>query len=117
MTRLAAAVAQAADQLRIANHETVRGSITATEAYDVVGNLDDLAHRLPQLLDYLTRSLRRADAPEYFDDRGTDPGQALTSPTATSTRPATAPPSWPNTSSTSITNSAISVGTPRRTEP
>jgi hypothetical protein len=77
MTRLAAAVAQAADQLRAANHATVRGSITATEAYDVVGNLDDLAHRLPQLLDFLVRSLRRADAAEYFDDRGTDPGRAL----------------------------------------
>ena len=77
MTRLAAAVAQAADQLRAANHATVRGSITATEAYDVVGNLDDLAHRLPQLLDYLTRSLRRADAVEYFDDRGTPSEQAL----------------------------------------
>jgi hypothetical protein len=79
MTRLAAAVDQAADQLRAANHATVRGSITATEAYDVVGNLDDLARRLPQLVDFLTRSLRRADAAEYFDDRGTDPGQALCS--------------------------------------
>ena len=47
------------------------------EAYDVVGNLDDLAHRLPQLLDFLTRSLRRADAAEYFDDRDSPPEQAL----------------------------------------
>jgi hypothetical protein len=77
MNELAAAVAATADQLRAANHATVRGPITATEAYDVVGHLDDLAHRLPQLLDFLTRSLRRADATEYFDDRGSDPGQAL----------------------------------------
>jgi hypothetical protein len=77
MTRLAAALDQAADQLRAANHATVRGAITATEAYDVVGNLDDLARRLPQVLDFLTRSLRRAAAAEYFDDRGSDPGQAL----------------------------------------
>jgi hypothetical protein len=77
MTRLATAVDQAAEQLRAANHATIRSAITATEAYDVVGNLDDLARRLPQLLDFLTRSLRRADAGEYFDDRGTDPGQPL----------------------------------------
>ncbi|GAA4843835.1 hypothetical protein GCM10023201_38480 [Actinomycetospora corticicola] len=77
MTRLAAAVAATADQLRAANHATVRGAITPTETYDVVGNLDDLAHRLPQLLDFLVRSLRRADGTEHFDDRGTDSGQAL----------------------------------------
>ena len=77
MSRLAAAVADTADQLRAANHMTVRGPITATEAYDVVGNLDDLARRLPQLLDFLARSLHRADAAEYFDDRGTEPGQTL----------------------------------------
>ena len=77
MTRLAAIVGQAAEQLRNANHATVRGAITATAAYDVVGNLDDLARRLPQLVDYLTRSLRRADAAEYFDDRGTPSEQAL----------------------------------------
>jgi hypothetical protein len=77
MTRLAATVAQAADQLRAANHATVRGPITAIEAYDVVGNLDDLAHRLPQLLDFLVRSLRWADAVEYFDDRDSPSEQAL----------------------------------------
>ncbi len=77
MSRLAAAIAQAADQLRMANHATVSRSISATEAYDVVGNLDDLARRLPQLLDFLTRSLRRADAAGYFDDRGTPSEQAL----------------------------------------
>ncbi|MCD2186195.1 hypothetical protein [Actinomycetospora soli] len=77
MTRLAAAVAATADQLRAANHATVRGAITPTEAYDVVGNLDDLVHRLPQLLDFLVRSLRQADGAEHFDDRGADPGQAL----------------------------------------
>ena len=77
MTDLAAAVDRAADQLRSANHATVRASITATDAYDVVGSLDDLADRLPQLLDFLTRSLRRADVSEYLDDRGTDPGEAL----------------------------------------
>ncbi|NMO91803.1 hypothetical protein [Actinomycetospora sp. TBRC 11914] len=77
MSRLAAAVAATADQLRAANHATVRGPITATEAYDVVGHLDDLAHRLPQLLDFLIRSLRRADAVEYFDDRDSPSEQAL----------------------------------------
>ncbi len=77
MSRLAAAVEQAAEQLRATNHATIRGSITATEAYGVVGNLDDLARRLPQLLDFLNGSLRRADAAEYFDDRGTDPDQPL----------------------------------------
>jgi hypothetical protein len=77
MNRLAGAVAASADQLRAANHATVRGAISPTEAYDVVGNFDDLAHRLPQLLDFLVRSLRRADGTEHFDDRGTDPGQAL----------------------------------------
>ena len=77
MTRLAAAVAQLADDAQAANHATVRGAITATDAYDVVGNLNELANRLPQLLDFLKRSLRRADSGDYFDDRGTDPSQAL----------------------------------------
>jgi hypothetical protein len=77
MSRLADAIGEAADQLRKANHATVRGAITATEAYDVVGNLNDLACRLPQLLEFLSRSLRRSDAAEYFDDRGSPPEQAL----------------------------------------
>ena len=77
MSRLAAAVAATADQLRAANHATVRAPITATEAYDVVGSLEDLARRLPQVLDFLVRSLRRADPGDYLDDRRQDPDQAL----------------------------------------
>ena len=74
MNELAAAVA--ADQLRAANHAIVRGSITATEAYEVVGSLDDLAGRLPQVLDFLVRSLRR-DGGDYFHARDRSPEQAI----------------------------------------
>jgi hypothetical protein len=77
MNPLAEAVAATADAARSANHATVRAPITATEAYDVVGHLDDLARRLPQLVEFLTRSIARADAADYFDDRDSPSEQAL----------------------------------------
>jgi hypothetical protein len=77
MTSLAAAIAQAADQVRAANHATMRGPLAVGEAYDAVGSLHDLAERLPQLVDFLDRSIQRTDAREHFDDRGTDPGRAI----------------------------------------
>ncbi len=77
MTGLAAAVAQVADDAQLANHATMRAPISATEVYDAVGSLDELAHRLPQLLEFLIRSLRSGSSRDYFDDRGTDPGPAL----------------------------------------
>lgn len=78
MNPLAEAVAATADAARSANHATVRAPITATEAYDVVGHLDDVARRLPQLVEFLTRSITRADAADYFDDRGGDTKLTLT---------------------------------------
>lgn len=62
----------AADAISGANHATVREPVALTDAYDVVGHLDDLVHRLPQLVEYLARTAERAHAEDYFDDRGTD---------------------------------------------
>lgn len=62
----------AAEAVSGANHATVREPVALTDAYDVVGHLDDLVHRLPQLVEYLARTAERAHAEDYFDDRGTD---------------------------------------------
>ena len=72
MTHLARHITTAADAMTHANHATFRGLIPPPDAYDVVGGLVDLARRLPQLTDFLTRSMTRADAADYFDDRGDD---------------------------------------------
>ena len=68
---------QAAEAIRAANHATSRGPLAATDAYGVVGDLTLITGRLPQLLDYLVRSLHRADPADHYDDRGTDPTDAL----------------------------------------
>lgn len=70
-------VERAADAIRAANHSSHHGRVDAPGAYAVVGNLVELAGRLPQLLDYLARSLRRADVAAHYDDRGHDPADAL----------------------------------------
>ena len=75
-SRVAHHVDQAAEAIRAANH-AVYGPVTAPEAYAVVGALAELVRRLPQLLDYLARGLRRADPAEHYDDRGHDPASAL----------------------------------------
>lgn len=77
MTDLARHVTDAADTIARANHATFRAVITPPEAYDVVGSLGDLGRRLPQLLDFLTRSMTRAEPAEYFDDRGGEAALAL----------------------------------------
>lgn len=70
-------VERAAEAVHSANHASVRGALDGPEAYAVVGNLAELVRRLPQVLGFLARSLRRADAAEYRDDRGADPAGAL----------------------------------------
>ena len=77
MTALAQHIDTASEAVRAANHATVRATLDGPEAYAVVGGLAELAGRLPQLLDYLSRSLRRADPAEHYDDRGHDPAEAL----------------------------------------
>lgn len=62
-------VDHAAEQLRAANHATQGGYLDGPTAAVVVANLAELAGRLPQLLDHLRRSLRRADPCEHYDDR------------------------------------------------
>ncbi|MDD7938071.1 hypothetical protein PHK61_06530 [Actinomycetospora lutea] len=77
MTALAQHVDTASDAVRAANHATMRAPLDGPESYAVVGGLTELAGRLPQLLDYLSRSLRRADPAAHYDDRGRDPSGAL----------------------------------------
>jgi hypothetical protein len=78
MTNLVARdIEHAAEALRSANHSTMRGPLDGPQTYTAVGNLAELAGRLPQLLDYLTRSLRRADPAEHYDDRHRDPADAI----------------------------------------
>lgn len=78
MNAVAVDIERAADALRNANHSTHRGPLDGPQSYTAVGNLAELAHRVPQLLDFLARSLRRAHAAEQYDDRGRDPSDALT---------------------------------------
>ena len=78
MTNLVARhIERAADAVRSANHATMRGTLDGPQSAVVVGNLVELAQRLPQVLEFLTRSLRRADPAEHHDDRGGDPAGAL----------------------------------------
>ncbi|MEJ2870618.1 hypothetical protein WCD74_22845 [Actinomycetospora sp. OC33-EN08] len=70
-------VERAADAIRAANHTSHHGPVDGEGAYAVVGNLVELTGRLPQLLDYLARSLRRADVAAHYDDRGRNPADAL----------------------------------------
>ena len=73
---LAGHVDRASESVRAANHAAL-GPVTGPDAYAVVGALAELVHRLPQLLDYLGRGLRRADPTQHYDDRGTNPADAL----------------------------------------
>jgi hypothetical protein len=68
---------EAATALHSANHATFGATIAVTEAYDLVGTLDQLVHRLPQLLGYLGRSVSQSPG-WYFDDRGRDPSATRT---------------------------------------
>ncbi|PVZ10012.1 hypothetical protein [Actinomycetospora cinnamomea] len=70
-------IERAAEAIRSANHATGRGVLDGLEASAAVGDLAELVRRLPQVLDFLTRSLRRADPTEHYDDRGADPAGAL----------------------------------------
>ena len=48
---------EAAAALTAANHATFRETVTIPDAYGVVGNIDDLVRRLPQLLGFLSRAV------------------------------------------------------------
>lgn len=61
----------------LVNHATFSAQLTVTEAYDVVGSLADVVHRLSQLAGFLARVAEAADPAEYFDDRGLDPRGAV----------------------------------------
>ena len=77
MTLVARDIERAADAVRTANHSTACGVLDGPQSYDAVGNLVELVHRLPQLVDFLVRSLRRADPAEHYDDRRRPAGHAL----------------------------------------
>ena len=73
MTNLVARdVALAADAIRAANHSTMRGALDGPESYGVIGNLVELVQRLPQVLDFVARSLHRADPASHYADGGRD---------------------------------------------
>ncbi|MHC1561987.1 hypothetical protein ACR9E3_23750 [Actinomycetospora sp. C-140] len=73
MTDLARHLDGASTSVALANHATHGTPLAVTDAYDVVGALDELLHRLPQLVGFLVRSTERADPAGYFDDRDHDP--------------------------------------------
>ncbi|WP_433784654.1 hypothetical protein ACQPX6_00310 [Actinomycetospora sp. CA-101289] len=65
-------IEEAATALGAANHATFGETVTATDAYGLVGSLDELVHRLPQLFGFIGRSVSQGPG-WYFDDRGRDP--------------------------------------------
>ncbi|MDD7942572.1 hypothetical protein PHK61_29585 [Actinomycetospora lutea] len=75
-TNLVQYVDCASEAVRAANHAAL-GAVTGPDAYAVIGSTAELVHRLPQLLDFLGRGLRRAEVADHHDDRGTDPSRAL----------------------------------------
>ena len=78
MTDLARHLDGASTSVALANHATHGTPLAVTDTYDVVGALDELLHRLPQLVGFLVRSTEGADPAGYFDDRGADPAGAIT---------------------------------------
>ncbi|MFC5142359.1 hypothetical protein ACFPK1_29315 [Actinomycetospora rhizophila] len=78
MTDLARHLTGASTSVALAIHATHGAPLALTDAYDVVGALDELLHRLPQLVGFLVRSSERADPADHFDDRGADPAGAIT---------------------------------------
>lgn len=77
MTDLAHHLDTASEAVRAANHATMRAALDGPESYQAVGALAEITDRLPQVLDYLTRSLRRAEPVEHCDDRGADAASTL----------------------------------------
>ena len=65
-------VGQAADAIRTANHSTMRGALDGPESYDVVESLVELVQRLPQVLDFVARSLHRVDPASHFAEAELD---------------------------------------------
>jgi hypothetical protein len=86
-------VDRATEAMRGANHAAV-GPITGPDAYAVVGLLAELVHRLPQLLDYLARGLRRATPPSTTTTAATTapaPSAKRTAPSLTPAGPGRCP--------------------------
>lgn len=77
MSAVATDIDRASEAIRAANHSTYDGPLDGPASYTAVGNLVELVDRLPQLLDHLCRSLRRADRAQHYDDRGHDAEHAL----------------------------------------
>lgn len=77
MNAVARDIEYAANHIRTANHSTMRGALTVPQTYEAVGNLVELVQRLPQVLDFLSRSVYRADPAEHFLDSGRHPSEAL----------------------------------------
>jgi hypothetical protein len=62
--------------IRAANHATFRETVTVSDAYHLVGTLDELVRRLPQLFGFLGRAAGRAPG-QHYDDRGLDAASTL----------------------------------------
>lgn len=68
----------ASENVRAANHATMRPPLDAAETSPVVGGLAELLGRLPQVLDYVYESLLATlDPAEHYDDRDRDPGHTV----------------------------------------
>ncbi|GAB3814522.1 hypothetical protein [Kribbella italica] len=77
----AAAMARAADAayeaIRTLNHETLARSVAAPEAYDVLGNLQQVGFALDQLTRQLGAGLVRSlTTHDVYDDKG-DPAKSV----------------------------------------
>ena len=77
MNAVARDIEDAAEDVRRANHSTMRGVLDGPKCCVVVGNLVELLQRLPQVVDFLSRSLRRGEHHEHRDDRGITPEHTL----------------------------------------
>lgn len=115
-TSLAQHVERASEAIRAANHASL-GPVTGPDAYAVVGSLAELVHRVPQLLDFLSRGLRRVAPPSTTTTAAPTRQERSIRPTATSFVRAPWSTTSPTTSTTPIATSATSATTSRRTEP
>jgi hypothetical protein len=68
----------ASDAIRELNHVTVGAKIPATLLYEVLGDLKNVGHRLPQALSQLAAGLGRSlDEYDVYEDTGADPVQSI----------------------------------------
>lgn len=79
---LTAVAEQAAEAIRTLNHRTVFGDMPAPLVYDLLGELQAVAGRMPQLLQQCGQGLARSlDRYEVYEDDGGSPLDSIASAT------------------------------------